>query len=76
MEVSNNCSTKTFHIINENKCLKCQTFECENVCFRGIYKVINKDLAPKCIIVKDKEPFCVKCHLCTTACKQKAIEIL
>ncbi|MFX1256341.1 MAG: hypothetical protein ACFFAN_00635 [Promethearchaeota archaeon] len=64
-----------FHHIDISKCLICENFACENVCFRGIYNVIKKDTAPKCIIVEEKEDRCVKCHMCTTACKLRAIKI-
>ena len=39
------------------------------------YKVINKDSIPRCIVVEDREDRCVKCHMCTTACKLRAITI-
>ncbi|GAG26245.1 unnamed protein product, partial [marine sediment metagenome] len=48
---------------------------CEETCFRGIYEVINKDSIPKCTVVEDREDRCVKCHMCTTACKLRAITI-
>jgi len=64
-----------FHHINTEKCRQCKTFDCEEACFRGIYQVINKDSEPKCIVVEDKEDNCVKCHICTTQCKFKAITI-
>lgn len=64
-----------FHHIDVSKCRICKEFSCEDACFRGIYKVINKDFTPKCIIVEDREDRCVKCHICTTACKLKAINI-
>ena len=65
-----------FHKINAEKCLTCRTYDCEDACFRGVYKVINKEFAPQCTVVKEKESFCVKCHLCTTDCKYGAIDIL
>ncbi len=64
-----------FHHIDISKCLKCKYFDCEEACFRGIYEVINKDTEPKCIVVEDREDNCVKCHMCTTACKLEAITI-
>jgi len=64
-----------FHHIDVSKCEECSDFSCEEACFRGIYKVINKDTKPQCIVVEDREDFCVKCHLCTTSCKFNAIEI-
>jgi Fe-S-cluster-containing dehydrogenase component len=64
-----------FHHIDISKCAHCQEFSCEEACFRGIYEVINKDSTPKCIIVRDREDRCVKCHICTTACKYRAIKI-
>ena len=64
-----------FHHIDTNKCKLCKTFDCEEACFRGIYEVINKDSEPKCIVVEDREGMCVKCHMCTTACKFEAITI-
>jgi Fe-S-cluster-containing hydrogenase component 2 len=64
-----------FHHIDISKCAQCRDFSCEEVCFRGIYEVINKDSTPKCIVVQDREDRCVKCHMCTTACKYKAIKI-
>ena len=64
-----------FHHIDVNKCKRCTEFSCEEACFRGIYMVINKDSIPKCIVVKDREDRCVKCHMCTTACKPRAITI-
>ena len=53
----------------------CKEFSCEEACFRGIYEVIDKETTPKCIVVEDREDKCVKCHICTTACKFKAITI-
>ncbi len=64
-----------FHHIDTSKCLKCENFSCEEACFRGIYAVINKDTKPKCIVLEDREDRCVKCHICTTACKLEAITI-
>ncbi len=64
-----------FHHIDTRKCLECEDFACEEVCFRGIYEVINKDSKPKCVVVEDREDRCVKCHICTTACKLGAITI-
>jgi Fe-S-cluster-containing hydrogenase component 2 len=64
-----------FHHIDISKCAQCRDFSCEEACFRGIYEVINKDSTPKCIVVQDREDRCVKCHMCTTACKYKAIKI-
>ena len=64
-----------FHQINIQKCSICKDFSCEEACFRGIYEVINKESTPKCIVVEDNEDRCVKCHICTTACKLRAITI-
>ena len=64
-----------FHHIDIGKCGQCKEFSCEEACFRGIYKVINKESTPKCIVVEDNEDNCVKCHICTTACKKRAITI-
>ena len=64
-----------FHHIDTNKCRTCKTYACEQVCFRGVYKVQNKERTPKCVVVDEREDFCVKCHLCTTACPQDAIII-
>lgn len=64
-----------FHHIDVSKCRDCKDFSCEEACFRGIYKVINKGSTPKCLVVEDREDRCVKCHICTTACKSKAITI-
>ncbi|MFW9828977.1 MAG: hypothetical protein ACFFEY_15415 [Candidatus Thorarchaeota archaeon] len=64
-----------FHHIDISKCKLCKDFSCEEACFRGIYEVINKQSIPKCIVVEDREDRCVKCHICTTACKLKAITI-
>jgi len=64
-----------FHHIDTSKCKYCKEFSCEEACFRGIYEVINKETTPKCIVVEDREDKCVKCHICTTACKFKAITI-
>ena len=64
-----------FHHIDTSKCKQCKEFSCEEACFRGIYEVINKDSTPKCIVVEEHEDRCVKCHICTTACKLKALTI-
>lgn len=64
-----------FHHIDVSKCRDCREFSCEEACFRGIYEVINKDSVPKCVVVEDREDRCVKCHMCTTACKSRAITI-
>ena len=64
-----------FHHIDTSKCKQCKEFSCEEACFRGIYEVINKESKPKCIVVEDREDNCVKCHICTTACKLKALTI-
>jgi len=64
-----------FHHIDTGKCPECENFACEDACFRGIYEVINKHSTPKCVVVEDREDRCVKCHICTTACKLDAITI-
>jgi NAD-dependent dihydropyrimidine dehydrogenase PreA subunit len=64
-----------FHHIDISKCENCRDFACEDACFRGIYKVINKDSTPKCIVVEEREENCVKCHICTTECSLRAITI-
>ena len=64
-----------FHHIDVSKCLQCKEFSCEDACFRGIYEVIDKDSNPKCLVIEDREDMCVKCHICTTACKLRAITI-
>ena len=64
-----------FHHIDTSKCKHCNEFSCEEACFRGIYEVINKESIPKCTVVEDREDMCVKCHICTTACKLKALAI-
>ncbi|HEY0089744.1 MAG TPA: hypothetical protein VGB37_12930 [Candidatus Lokiarchaeia archaeon] len=64
-----------FHHIDTSKCLICKKFSCEKACFRGIYEVINKKSEPKSVVVEEREDFCVKCHMCTTACKLGAISI-
>jgi len=64
-----------FHHIDISKCKHCKEFSCEEACFRGIYEVINKESIPKCIMVEDREDRCVKCHICTTTCKLKALTI-
>ena len=64
-----------FHHIDKGKCRLCNEFSCEETCFRGIYEVVNKGSTPECIVVKDREDRCVKCHMCTTACKLRAITI-
>ncbi len=64
-----------FHHIDTSKCRECKEFSCEEACFRGIYRVINKETIPKCTVVEDWEENCVKCHICTTACKLRAITI-
>lgn len=74
-EKSNGLESYKFHHINTTKCKDCESFACEDACFRGIYRVINKETQPKCIVVKEREDMCVKCHMCTTACKLEAILI-
>ncbi|MGQ4875008.1 MAG: 4Fe-4S binding protein [Promethearchaeia archaeon] len=64
-----------FHHIDISKCRKCKDFWCEDACFRGIYKVINKESKPECIVIEDLEDKCIKCHICTTSCKYEAISI-
>ena len=64
-----------FHHIDVSKCLQCKEFSCEDACFRGIYKVIDKDTSPRSVVVEDREDMCIKCHMCTTACKARAITI-
>ena len=73
-EKSNVVSYK-FHHIDHSKCAICKDFSCEDACFRGIYKVINKDTKPMSVIVEEREDHCIKCHICTTACKLRAITI-
>jgi NAD-dependent dihydropyrimidine dehydrogenase PreA subunit len=70
-----NIESYKFHHIDVGKCSRCKDFSCEEACFRGIYEVINKESTPKCIVVDDREEMCVKCHMCTTACKLRAISI-
>ncbi|MFX0017825.1 MAG: hypothetical protein ACFFAK_11250 [Promethearchaeota archaeon] len=76
-EVKNqpNIESYRFHHIDTNKCRLCKDFSCEEACFRGIYEVINKNDQPKCIVIEEREDRCVKCHICTTACKLRAITI-
>ena len=74
-EKSNGLVSYKFHNIDTNKCKECKSFACEDACFRGIYEVINKETQPKCIVVEEREDMCVKCHMCTTACKLEAILI-
>jgi NAD-dependent dihydropyrimidine dehydrogenase PreA subunit len=74
-EEQKNIVSYKFHHIDIDKCKMCTEFSCENACFRGIYEVIDKENAPKCIVLKDREDRCVKCHICTTACKKRAILI-
>lgn len=71
----NTIESYDFHHIDTSKCKKCKDFSCEEACFRGIYRVINKETIPKCVVVKEREDRCVKCHICTTACKLDAILI-
>ncbi|MHA1294879.1 MAG: hypothetical protein ACTSQJ_19760 [Promethearchaeota archaeon] len=52
-----------FHHIDKNKCHYCRDFWCE------------KKIQPECIVIEDREDSCIKCHICTTACKSKAITI-
>ncbi len=70
-----NIESYRFHHIDINKCKQCKDFSCEEACFRGIYEVINKKDQPKCIVMEEREDRCVKCHICTTACKLRAITI-
>lgn len=72
---TNTIESYKFHHIDTSKCRACSSFSCEEACFRGIYEVINKDTEPKCVVVEDREEMCVKCHMCTTACKFEAITI-
>ena len=64
-----------FHHIDLNKCRHCKTFDCEEACFYGIYRVINRDLEPQCTVIPEKEDKCIKCHICTSKCKYEAIQI-
>ncbi|TXT63024.1 MAG: hypothetical protein BAJALOKI3v1_450023 [Promethearchaeota archaeon] len=64
-----------FHHIDTRKCAYCKDFLCEKACFRNIYTVVDKEGSPRCTIVPDREDFCVKCHICTTQCKFKALTI-
>ena len=64
-----------FHHVDTNKCKRCEAFSCEDACFRGIYEVLNKDSEPMCVVVEEREDHCIKCHICTTACKLRAITI-
>jgi len=54
-----------FHHIDTNKCKRCEAFSC----------VLNKDSEPVCVVVEEREDHCIKCHICTTACKLRAITI-
>ncbi|MHA1150448.1 MAG: 4Fe-4S binding protein [Promethearchaeota archaeon] len=64
-----------FHHIDVSKCRVCKTFDCEETCFRGIYEVYGKGSIPKCTVVREREDRCIKCHICTSACKLDAITI-
>ena len=75
VKISNTIESYKFHHIDTSKCRVCSSFACEEACFRGVYEVIDKDSEPKCVIVEDREDMCVKCHMCTTACKLEAITI-
>jgi len=74
-EEQKNIANYKFHHIDLDKCKICKDFSCENACFRGIYEVINKESMPKCTVIEDREDRCVKCHICTTLCKLRAILI-
>ena len=71
----NDIKSYKFHHIDLSKCAICREFSCEEACFRGIYEVKNKDSKPECTVVEEIEDRCVKCHICTTACRLRAIEI-
>ncbi len=73
--MTNHITHYKFHHIDQSQCLRCKKFSCEKACFRGIYQVIDKKTEPKCLVVESNEDKCVKCHMCTTACKLKAIRI-
>ncbi|MFX1236165.1 MAG: ferredoxin [Promethearchaeota archaeon] len=64
-----------FHHIDTSKCRECKEFSCEEACFKGVYEVIDKETQPRCVVVKEREEMCAKCHMCTTACKLRAITI-
>ncbi len=64
-----------FHHIDITKCKRCEAFSCEDACFRGIYEVLHKDSEPMCVVIEEREDHCIKCHICTTACKLRAITI-
>ena len=64
-----------FHHIDQSKCRECKKFSCEKACFRGIYEVVDKKTEPRCLVVEKNEDRCVKCHMCTTACRLRAITI-
>ncbi|MFX1498309.1 MAG: hypothetical protein ACFFBH_12350 [Promethearchaeota archaeon] len=70
-----NIESYRFHHIDINKCKQCRDFSCEEACFRGIYKVLNKETEPRSIVIEEREDRCVKCHICTTTCKLRAITI-
>ncbi len=71
----NSIESYGFHHIDTSKCRDCTSFDCEEACYLSIYEVINKNSEPKCIVNKELENKCLKCHICTTACKFGAITI-
>ncbi len=73
--MTNTIAHYKFHHIDQSKCRECKKFSCEKACFRGIYEVVDKKAEPKCLVVESAEEKCVKCHMCTTACKLGAIKI-
>lgn len=75
MNIKHHIESYRFHHIDTDKCKKCTHFYCEDACFMGIYEVINKNSKPECVVLRKREDRCVKCHICTTACKFKAITI-
>jgi ferredoxin len=75
MSEQNSIEHYKFHHIDISKCPNCTDFACEKACFRGIYEVIYENSVPKCVVLKDREDRCVKCHICTTQCKLQAITI-
>ena len=71
----NGTESYKFHHIDVRKCLECDSFACEDKCFRGVYEVLDKENRPRCVVIDEREEMCVKCHICTTACPHGAIVI-
>ncbi|GAB4307565.1 MAG: hypothetical protein Kow0069_05180 [Promethearchaeota archaeon] len=60
------------HIVDFDCCRRCETHDCVEVCFRGVFEWDPGADPP---LKLPRARWCVKCAMCATACPHNAIKI-